>query len=269
MSFLSSGSFPPGFLRANAFRPAVLAWLLALAPACGGNDPEGGNNDPSATGSNVASIGAEGGSLIMDDITLTVPPGALSETKELRLEKLDASVPLPAAPVLTPIEGQAIRLTPHGTTFAGPVRLAFPEPAEGVEDYIVLRLDDESDTTWEELPLQRGFGEVYAETTGFSIYALSRRITYVNEYLYACRTNRVCKGEDPAVYEPFCQSNARVVARYWFTDYGGQPCLDAQTLVLRCTRAFLTCEYLASSYDQQAVLCSAERDAVEVVCIRR
>jgi hypothetical protein len=58
--------------------------------------------------------------------------------------------------------------TPHGLTFKVPVTLTIPY-ASASADLVVLRLDDERDTTWEVLPATFEGGKARVQTTRFSV----------------------------------------------------------------------------------------------------
>ncbi|MFM2421298.1 MAG: hypothetical protein RL385_6021, partial [Pseudomonadota bacterium] len=73
--------------------------------------------------------------------------------------------------VLTPVS-PATAFTPHGTTFEAPVTLSLFYDAPAGAALVVLRLDDEQDTTWERVPAIFKDGVAFFETTHFSIYSV-------------------------------------------------------------------------------------------------
>ncbi len=109
------------------------------------DDDTSTGDDDDATVESV-SVGPDGGSLTIEGIVVTIPAGALDETLEIEASLVAVAL-LPDAP-----DGANWRSThglvlePHGQTFAVPIQIALTEPAE-----LVLRLDDEADTDWEQV----------------------------------------------------------------------------------------------------------------------
>ncbi|MFO0683266.1 MAG: MopE-related protein [Sandaracinus sp.] len=94
-------------------------------------------------------IDATGGSVALDhgSGTITIPTGALGAPTEIAISKLtDDSVEDP--PGASVAVSPPIALTPHGQQFLVPVtvQIAYAGPSAGLS---LVRLDDETDTTWE------------------------------------------------------------------------------------------------------------------------
>jgi len=107
------------------------------------------------------------------DATLSLDTGAVLQVSsgsvsapitlglaEVNTEKLAAAVPADAAP--------AFAFTPHQTTFEKPVTITIPALSDA---NVVYRLDDESDTTFEEVPnVAFADGHASFQTSHFCIY---------------------------------------------------------------------------------------------------
>src|SRR5262249_40411063 len=116
-------------------------------------------------------IGMEGGTLsLAQTSTLEVPQGALTEPVDLGMRVVEQrSVPL--LPSERTRVSDLVAVTPHGQEFSKPVtiRLALSRVPSGMAR--VYRLDNEADTTWEEVASLRVEGnEVIFETSRFSVY---------------------------------------------------------------------------------------------------
>lgn len=127
------------------------------------------------------SVGAAGATLSSATVVLQIPSGALTEDTTITITPLDAAAraQLPALMIHDAFDGQAdltlatYAFTPHGTSFFEPVTI---ELRYGGAADMVLRLDDENDTTWE-LVSNVTFADGVAsfEVYGFSIYVVTRR----------------------------------------------------------------------------------------------
>lgn len=80
-----------------------------------------------------------------------------------------------------------VALTPHGTTFATPVTVSVPYSGGATTGLKVFRLDDELDTTWEEVVGANFDGSVATfQTTSFSVIQVTA----------TCPTTELCNGLD-------------------------------------------------------------------------
>jgi hypothetical protein len=133
-------------LTAFAAAPRLLA-LLTLA-SCGGDEKAGRDSAGGATA--VALVGAEGGTITLDNgASVTIPAGALTEDVEVTVEFVDdlSALGLAALPEGVEAGGGALVLSPHGTTFELPVTVTMPTSLSG-DDVVVWRLPDEASTEW-------------------------------------------------------------------------------------------------------------------------
>lgn len=119
-------------------------------------------------------IGPDGGEVSLDGVTVTIPPGALDESVDIKITRLSSSEA--AALFDGEYAGTSLELasavyafTPHGTRFNDLVDIVF-DGDEGAE--LVLRLDDPNDETWE-MVSDASFegGQAYVQTDHFSYYA--------------------------------------------------------------------------------------------------
>lgn len=133
-------------LTAFAAAPRLLA-LLTLA-SCGGDEKAGRDSAGGATA--VALVGAEGGTITLDNgASVTIPAGALTEDVEVTVEFVEdvSALGLAALPEGVEAGGGALVLSPHGTTFELPVTVTMPTNLSG-DDVVVWRLPDEASTEW-------------------------------------------------------------------------------------------------------------------------
>lgn len=123
-------------------------------------------------------VGASGATLAGGSAAISVPAGALQSDVSLEVIQLgsDSVAGLPAASA-PGIEGLAqlldatFALLPHGTAFALPVSVELRHTGAG---NVVLRLDDEHDTTWELIESATfSSGVARFEVQAFSIYAVA------------------------------------------------------------------------------------------------
>lgn len=125
-------------------------------------------------------VGAAGATLSSATVTLQIPADVLSGNTTIAVTPLDAAARalLPSAVIESVFDGQATltlatyAFTPHGASFADRVTIALHYG--GVAD-VVLRLDDENDTTWERVSdVTFADGVATFEVYGFSIYAVTK-----------------------------------------------------------------------------------------------
>ncbi len=133
----------------------VFTLLLSCRSESGGMSGDGGTGgaagDRGTGGSNgTGVIGREGGVVTGEQgVTVTIPAGALASETTIAAIVVEASG-LPPRPSGMTAAGPFVALTPHGTQFAVPVEVALPYASTG-SSLSVLRIDDENDTTWEQL----------------------------------------------------------------------------------------------------------------------
>lgn len=178
----------------SSVRTASVAIALSavLAFGCSGSDPEPeirgpGGEDGSggaggtggmpgtggAGGSATELIGPEGGVVTGEQgITVTIPAGALASETTITATVVEASG-LPARPSGMTVAGPFVALTPHGTQFAIPVEVALPYTSTS-SSLSVLRIDDENDTTWEQLTgASFEDGTATVDLSSFSVLAVA------------------------------------------------------------------------------------------------
>lgn len=165
-------------MRTDAFslwswgRLAVLLLASACATGCAseGTAPTDADAGPVAFASGeVTSAGGE--VEIPDRARVEVPAGALSEPVHIRIDELERSR-VAAAPDRTRMESAPFVLTPHGTSFEAPVRVAIRVPeVEGRAR--VYRLDDTLDPSWTLVGEEYGRArEIVVRVRSFSVYAV-------------------------------------------------------------------------------------------------
>jgi hypothetical protein len=147
--------------------------VLLVVTGCGDDSGGGSNEGDDYTGNNSAAgeIGEAGGRVELNDgAKLAVPEGALPESTTVSVQRVPVSeVPLPNGLSLV---SEAYAFEPHGTEFDEAVTLTLPYDASAT-GAVVLKLDDESDETWEEVD-DASFddGVATVRTRSFSIYGV-------------------------------------------------------------------------------------------------
>lgn len=131
-------------------RGLALGALLLLVWSCGSDE-----EPPSSAG-----IGPEGGTLALPDgARIELPPGAVPAGVKVVASVVEDAV---SPPTGTRLSGKVYAFTPHGTRFEKPVTIRIP--AANVANS-VLTLDDDEDTSWEEVASvrEKGFHAVTVE----------------------------------------------------------------------------------------------------------
>lgn len=143
-------------------------WVAVLLVACEGKDapPPVDETDPTgetdgADDSDTPSddtdlavddtdpppgVGAAGGSVSAAGVTVDVPAGAVSTPVEITIRVEDPGVALPEG---WEAAGEVYAITPHGASFAVPVRISLPDAGVDGDIGAVFVLSDPSDTSWE------------------------------------------------------------------------------------------------------------------------
>jgi hypothetical protein len=161
-------------------RLSTLLILSGLAvgavTACGtSNNSADGNTMPAP----AATIGKAGGSVKTDGASVVIPKGALSGDKQIGLKKLSSSRSKLFTDLLDrkyEAVSDVFVLTPHGTQFDKPVTIEL-EHEGGEQGLSVQRLDDEDDTTWEEVAATTfESGKATFETTHFSLVVVAHEV---------------------------------------------------------------------------------------------
>ncbi len=146
---------------------AVPRWRAASCDA--GTDP---SSEPAET-----VIGPDGGTVVFENLSVTIPPGALGEEVEITVERIEAATATPAEG-LTLMEGAAFDLGPDGLTFDEPFELAISydlaDIADGTfdEELKIYSVDVRPSALPSDVDAEAGV--VVAESDHFSGYAVGR-----------------------------------------------------------------------------------------------
>lgn len=149
-----------------------------------------------------------------ESASVAVPAGAVSADTAIEV------APTGPAP-LAALEGQdaalasePVAFTPHGESFAMPVTISFTFEGGVPAGAMMLRLDDELDTTWELIQSSVSGNTISAEVTSFSVYTVA--------------TGAVCHQADPdSDGDGICDSVDPCVAPSTDSD-GNGVCDDAE-----------------------------------------
>lgn len=163
-------------LTLRLFIPLALSALIACNSDPPANDRDGGGGQggdaSEATLSAKKMIGTEGGSIAIDGASLDFPPGALTRDQEISVSRLDEAdvAPLPAGAAFA---SPPVAFEPHGLAFEAPVTVNLDYSGGVDKRFVVAKLDDEKDKTWEE-GAEAKFKDGRATFTinGFSIWAV-------------------------------------------------------------------------------------------------
>lgn len=103
-----------------------------------------------------------GGTLTLGGATVTIPPNAVAEPTMVTLEQIDPES-VAELPSGYEAEGPMLALLPHGLSFSEPVTITLSHTSTAPpQNLAVLRLDDEADSSWEDV------AGVSADSTGIS-----------------------------------------------------------------------------------------------------
>lgn len=119
-----------------------------------------------------AEIDVQGGVVELPDrIRVEIPPAALVDRTTIRVEEIDRTR-VATPPSRLRYSSEPYSLTPHGTTFDVPVRIAI-RAEETPNRQRIYRLDDEADTTWKLVRSETAeVGRVRVDIVQFGVYAL-------------------------------------------------------------------------------------------------
>jgi hypothetical protein len=111
----------------------------------------------------------DGGTATLGTTTVIVPPGAVATTTTITIQETPPSSVVELAAGFERV-GPVVALLPHGQTFLQPVQVTLGHTrGSALTDPVVLRLDDEVDTTWDAiLPASFDDTRVTYSTTTFS-----------------------------------------------------------------------------------------------------
>ncbi len=158
---------------------------LVLSPSCDddsanhdGDDGDGGGGgettDTDAVTSIKKTIGPAGGTVEIDGVSLTFPPGALAKDTEIQLgylsnAEIDA---LPGLPTGASSRSTPVAMKPHGLEFNEPVQASMAYAGTSAS-LVVGRLESEDDETWEATgETQFADGKATFSLNAFSIYSV-------------------------------------------------------------------------------------------------
>ena len=153
--------------------------LILVLSACGGGGGGDGQSNDSPAGTDEDLIGIAGGTVLFEglpgtneQITVTVPPGAVESDTRFVVELTDAPQPFDLQSYNVWLD-----LAPHGQTFDKPVTLTLPYDPSAVGDESRLKLFylDSTQDTWQQIPVQSVNpldNTLTAELDHFSDYAL-------------------------------------------------------------------------------------------------
>jgi hypothetical protein len=129
----------------------------------GGASDEGGDDAGMRPITATMMVGPEGGELVLEGATVSIPPGALAEMTEIKVEH--AEDPEPSAPPVTSI----LTLEPAGLTFAQPIKVTLELTTPlFAEDPLPKGYWSTPDGSFEELPAQLVGEKLVIENTHFS-----------------------------------------------------------------------------------------------------
>ena len=159
---------------------AIFTVVLAFTVGCSKSDDN--NNPANTTANNTANntaqtIGPDGGELsLADGTSVAIGEGALSEDVEIAVSSLSSAQASELAATLDSgleLVSDLYAFTPHGTSFSTAVDIEIPFDSSSTQLFVV-RLDDEDDTTWEQLAgATFSAGVASFTTTSFSIMGIA------------------------------------------------------------------------------------------------
>lgn len=148
----------------------IKAWLGGLAAVVVGLAGCGGGSDtPSATSAS-GTVGADGGRVTAEAVTVIVPPGAMTQDTTIRVAADSSGSP--DLPAWTRVAGDMLQLTPHGSTFAEPVTVRLRAPTVTLaEDERLMIAKAQPGGSWEVLGDTEQVGDqLEVRVTSFSYF---------------------------------------------------------------------------------------------------
>lgn len=157
-------------------------------PSDGGEQAPDAGGGPVGTGNSISkNIDAEGGTISLDGVTLTVPAGAVAAPVEITITS--TSDPAPAGyDAYSPV----YRFEPTGTTFLKPVTVALP--FTGDERLARLFWSRQGTTGYERVGGVASGGLVSAAVTHFSTGFIANGVDYTDPPDLSCTTTRLIEG---------------------------------------------------------------------------
>lgn len=114
-----------------------------------GGSEDGGRPDANTNQASLEVTPAAGGTLTLGSTTVTVPPGAVASPTTITIQTIDPTSVANLPPGFTSV-GPMVALLPHGLTFSQPVTVTLGHTSTAPTSTLgVLSLDDEQDTSWE------------------------------------------------------------------------------------------------------------------------
>lgn len=166
-------------MKATRILPIAITFA---AFACDSSEVDTPTDTPDGTTAAVEVrevVGTTGADVALESgQTVSVPEDALAEATEI-VVTAEEQPPQPVVEGFV-IAGEVLTLEPHGQAFDEPVTVSLPftrDPAVQASRYAVMRLSDDSDTTWErvENAFPQADGTVTFTIQTFSIYAVVQR----------------------------------------------------------------------------------------------
>jgi hypothetical protein len=176
--------FASGVLRALLMSGMVAACSPSESTPGGGGGADAGEDTPpeaiTKPAKNVQEAVVEvtksaGGEVVTQSGAVAVPKDALGGDTAIKISEVDASHVNAKQPAMMKSVSPATAFEPHDTVFAKSVALTVFYEAKSDHNLVVLRLDNEKDTTWERVP-EATFdkGAATIQTKHFSIYTVSQ-----------------------------------------------------------------------------------------------
>jgi len=158
----------------RSFLGGVLVVMLAVG-ACKDDPAPAPTPVPSTTPSVTKEVSSTGGQVALPGgQTLDIPAGALDTPTKIEIAEADPAKIQPK-PAQIDFVTKPVVFTPHGLKFKVPITVTLPYTSDRT-DLVVLRLDDEKDTTWEIVPSTFEGGKARFQTSRFSYYIVGLRL---------------------------------------------------------------------------------------------
>lgn len=152
-----------------------------------------------------------------DEASVDVPSGAVSQETPIRVAAANPATLPTVDGEDVEVVSEPVAFTPHGTAFTTPVTIAFTIDGGVPAGASIVRLDDESDTSWELISSTINGDVISAQVSQFSIYTVA--------------TGSVCDQSDPdSDGDGICDSSDPCAAPSDDTD-GNGVCDDAEARI--------------------------------------